>query len=169
MNLDQTVLKAYLHYNPDTGVFTARKACGIRPAGRVLGSKSRHGYVQITVAKRTYTAQRLAWFYAYGEYPDGVIDHINRARDDNRLCNLRNVNRSQNAFNTIAVRGQSGIRGVSPTSPSRRKHCKKLWQAHISVNGKRKELGRFYTLEEAAAARKTAEKEIQSVGCGHDV
>ena len=161
MDLDQTTLKAYLHYDPDTGVFTCRKSWGKRPPGRVLGSKSQHGYLQITVAGKTYTAQRLAWLYVHGKWPVGVVDHINRIRDDNCLSNLRDVNYSQNALNTTAINGRSNVRGVYPTSPSRRKRSKKLWRADISVNGKRIDLGRFYTLEEAVAARKAAEERFK--------
>ena len=145
-------LKAYLHYNPDTGVFTARKACGRRPVGRVLGSKTRHGYVQVSVGSRSYTAQRLAWLYTHGKWPDGVVDHINRARDDNRICNLRCVNYSQNALNTEYTTSKAKTRGVTYAPP---------WKATIQVNGKRKDLGRFHTLEEAVAARKAAEEKYK--------
>ena len=147
MNLD--TLKAHLHYDPNTGVFTRLKAWGSKPAGRVLDSKNSHGYVQISVAGRSYTAQRLAWFYVHGEWPDGVIDHINRVRDDNRLCNLRCVNQSTNSLNTEYARGKSKVRGVTYLPP---------WKARITINGKRKELGRFHTFEEAVAARKKAEQ-----------
>jgi hypothetical protein len=149
--MDLAKLKSYVHYDPDTGVFTAKRACGSRPAGRVLNSKNRHGYVQISAANRSYTAQRLAWFYVHGVWPDGVIDHINRVRDDNRLCNLRCVNRSVNALNTEYAKGKSKVRGVTYVPP---------WKATITINGKRKDLGRFHTLEEAVAARKKAEQNL---------
>jgi hypothetical protein len=146
--MDLATLKEYLRYNPDTGVFTALKAWGKRPAGRVLGSTTRHGYIQITVCNRAYTAQRLAWFYTHGVWPNGVIDHINRIRNDNRLCNLRCVSQSQNALNTEYTTSKAKVRGVI--------YCKP-WKATIQVNGKRKDLGRFDTLEEAINARKKAE------------
>ena len=145
-------LKAYLHYDPNTGVFTARKACGSRPAGRVLGSTNQHGYLQISVKGRSYTAQRLAWLYVYGKWPDGVVDHINRARNDNRICNLRDVNRTQNSLNTEYTTSKAKTRGVTYRPP---------WRATIQVNGKRKNLGDFYTLEDAVAARKAAEEKYK--------
>jgi len=151
MHMDTATLKAYLHYDQDTGVFTCLKAWGSKPAGRVLNSKNKHGYVQISVAGTSYTAQRLAWFYVHGKWPDGVVDHINRVRDDNRLCNLRCVNRSVNALNTEYAKGKSKVRGVTYVPP---------WKATITVNGKRKTLGRFHTLEEAAVARKKAEQNL---------
>jgi len=146
--MDIAKLKSHLHYDSNTGVFTCLKAWGSKPAGRVLNSKNRHGYVQISVGGRSYTAQRLAWFYVHGEWPDGVIDHINRVRDDNRFCNLRCINHSANSLNTEYARGKSKVRGVTYVPP---------WKATITVNGKRKTLGRFHSLEEAASARKKAE------------
>jgi hypothetical protein len=146
--MDQTTLKNYLSYNPNTGVFTRNNAWGRRPAGSVLNSKNNHGYVQISVANRSYTAQRLAWLYVYGEWPAGVVDHINRVRDDNRIDNLRCVSYSQNALNTEYTTSRAKVRGVTYCPP---------WKATIQVNGKRKDLGRFHTLEEAVAARKAAE------------
>jgi hypothetical protein len=145
-------LKAYLHYDPDTGVFTARKVCGSRPAGRVLGSTTSQGYVQVSVGSRSYTAQRLAWLYVHGKWPKGVVDHINRVRNDNRICNLRDVNRSRNSLNTEYTTSKAKVRGVTYAPP---------WRAFIQVDGKRKDLGRFHTLEEAVAARKAAEKEYK--------
>jgi antitoxin YefM len=80
----------------------------------------------------------------------------NRNRLDNRLVNLRVTTRSTNLHNSPS-RGESGIKGVSMISPSRRKKSKKLWQARIQVNNEEHDLGSFYTMEEAAAARKFAE------------
>jgi hypothetical protein len=145
-------LKAYLHYDPNTGVFTAKKACGSRPAGRVLGSSKLDGYIQISVSSRSYTAQRLAWLYVYGKWPDGVVDHINRVRSDNRICNLRDVSHSQNSLNTEYTTSKAKVRGVTYRPP---------WRAVIQVDGKRKNLGDFYTLEEAVAARKAAESKFK--------
>ena len=147
-----TELKDYLHYDPDTGVFTARKACGRRPVGRVLGSTTKAGYVQVSVGAKNYTAQRLAWLYFHGKWPDGVVDHINRVRNDNRICNLRDVSYSQNSLNTEYTTSKAKTRGVTYRPP---------WRAVIQVDGKRKNLGDFYTLEEAVAARKAAEEKYK--------
>lgn len=66
------------------------------------------------------------------------VDHTNHNKLDNRKENLRVCTRSQNARNTHKhVGNTSGYKGVSIDS-SRNK-----WQAHIKVEGRRINLGRF--------------------------
>lgn len=79
-------------------------------------------------------------------FPDlEECDHVNRAGLDNRRCNLRSVTRRQNCHN----RGKrndntSGYIGVHWHTQS------KQWHTYITVNGKRKYLGRFDDKREAA-------------------
>lgn len=136
-------IRAYLAYNPDTGVFTWIK----RPSNRVCigqeaGSYNQPlGYFQITVLGLHTYAHRLAWFYVHGEWPE-EIDHINGVRHDNRLCNLRPATKKQNCENrVVSARSKSGIRGVH--------QCKKtqLWVARIHHHGKGRSLGYFKTPE----------------------
>jgi hypothetical protein len=143
--LTQSELKDYLHYDPDTGIFTLVKLHRRRPAGTVLGG-ARQGYLQLTVKKRTYPAARLAWLYMVGEHPNGVIDHINRVRDDNRWVNLRCVSYSDNAVNSEYARGVLGVRGVryAEITP---KNKKPYLAAFQKGNVRRKK--RFNTIEEA--------------------
>jgi len=61
------------------------------------------------MGQRRYLAARLAWFYTHGVWPVGEMDHINRNRDDNRLCNLRVVTRKENCKNS-GVRGHNRLR-----------------------------------------------------------
>ena len=41
-------------------------------------------------------AHRAAWAIHFGEWPKGEIDHINGDASDNRIINLRVVNRTEN-------------------------------------------------------------------------
>lgn len=68
-------------------------------------------------------------------------DHFNGNSLDNRRENLRHVNRSTN----IANRTDADTRGVFFCSQTQR------WAARLSMNGKRRFLGRFDTKEEALA------------------
>jgi hypothetical protein len=140
-------LNSVLNYCPDTGLFTwkARVANRVR-IGDQAGSL-RDGYIYIAIKNVQYGAHRLAWLMLYNARPR-QIDHINGIKHDNRLCNLREVTQSENLKNKAKSRtnttGCSGVHFVG-------------WKASINVNGKRKHLGSFQTLEEAVAARKAAE------------
>lgn len=85
--------------------------------------------------------------------PKGMlVDHINRNKKDNRICNLRICNKSQNAYNTTLNRlNKSGYKGVYF-----RKDTKK-WVAEIKHNYKKHCLGCFNSKEEAIEARKKYE------------
>lgn len=151
--ITQERLKQLLNYDPDTGVFRwlVNRKPTIR-AGDVAGC-TRRGYAIIKIDQRIYFSHRLAWLYAYGRWPTGDVDHINRARNDNRLCNLRECSRSENCQNTSRrLRNTSGHKGVSWVS-SRNK-----WVAQIVIHGKNVNLGRYALLEDAIAARNAAEK-----------
>ena len=79
-----------VQYDPHTGQVSGRKP-----------TKTKAGYYEVTIKYRRYYVHRLAWFLVHGEQPDD-IDHINRDRSDNRLCNLRNVSRKVNAANNAS-------------------------------------------------------------------
>lgn len=152
-------LRAALAYDPATGIFTRRTKWGSQQVGDTPGCKSPQGYWQIGVNSKTYPAHRLAWLHVHGEWPEGDIDHINRDRSDNRLENLRAVNRSENLHNS-PNRKKSGVKGVSLVSPSWQKRTKNIWRASIMINYKRYYLGAYATFEEAVKARKQAELEL---------
>ena len=154
-------LKAILAYDPETGIFTRRKPWGSRKAGDAPGCISKYGYWQIGVFNQTYGAQVLAWLYAYGEWPSGLVDHINQIRTDNRIANLRLLDYSTNAHNTgVRETNTSGVKGVSLRSLRNGKRVGKPWIAYIMASGKRTHLGCYDTFEEAVAARRKAEQEL---------
>jgi hypothetical protein len=138
-----------LHYAPHTGVFTWRITTQRTKAGNEAGAvNGANGYVRITLAGVAYKAHRLAWFYVYGEWPDGPIDHINRNRSDNRIVNLRCVTKQQNAQN-MSKRKNSAckFKGVSPLTRDKTKFV-----AQIRYDGKQQKLGIFSSQEEAHKA-----------------
>lgn len=146
--LTQDELKSLLMYDPATGVFTWRvsRPTKIKP-GDVAGNVNPKGYVSVGVKGKIYRAHRLAWLYVHGRWPHNEIDHINRIRNDNRIVNLREADRSVNTQNTnLHGRNTSGFRGVG----WHKQH--QAWRARISVNGKTKNLGYFPSREDAAEA-----------------
>lgn len=64
------------------------------------GSLDKDGYLIIKIKGRQFKAHRIVWFLCNGEFPNGVIDHINRNRTDNRIENLRDVSQAENVKNT---------------------------------------------------------------------
>lgn len=134
------------NYCPDTGIFTYKVTKGSRAvAGNRAGTLNNIGYRLIKIKEYLYLEHRLAWFYCFKEWPTGVLDHINRVRDDNRLDNLREVTESDNLHNmSTPKRNSSGIKGVSMQSGR--------WCARIMINRKEVHLGRYDTKEEAAEA-----------------
>jgi len=148
--ITQEQLKERLHYEPETGVFTWLNG---RRKAKTAGWKNTYEYLQIKLTvdgvTKQYLAHRLAWFYMFGKWPK-EIDHINRDRSDNRLCNLRLANRSQALINRFTKHEASGFRGTNLDARVNK------WQAQIgtTINGERRRyhLGYFDTREEAAAA-----------------
>lgn len=153
--LTQDYLQSILEYNPDTGVFTWRVRRGRNcPAGKVAGRIATGGYRQIGINGRLYLAHRIAWLITHGRWPADQIDHINRVRDDNRLINLREATRTENQRNqSLYKNNTSGLCGVGWYKPTGK------WMAHISIDGKLKNLGYFDNLFDAGCARKSAEIE----------
>ena len=133
-------IQTNLQYDPTSGIVSG-------------GSYSRFkdGYVLVTVgeagSKKAMRAHRIACFLSYGRRP-AEIDHRNLIRDDNRLENLREASRSQNASNTVSrhlcARVKSRHKGVY--------HDRGRWQAKIKHAGKDMYLGIFATEDEAHAA-----------------
>ena len=90
-------------YNSETGIITT-------PTGIDVKRKTISGYIHLSVFKDgkrySFLGHQFAWFYTYKELPK-CIDHINRVKTDNRIINLRSVNKSQNAMNMNNVKGYS--------------------------------------------------------------
>lgn len=84
-----------------------------------------------------------------------IPDHIHGVESihDNRKSNLRIVTPSQNNMNQkMRLDNKSGVRGVYWDKVEQK------WRAEISINGKKKHLGRFDDFEEAVRIRKEMEE-----------
>lgn len=145
-------LRELVSYDEFTGEFTRIKAVKGFAIGDPIGYRSEAGYIIICLDGVDYRAHRLAIFYTSGKWPPEQVDHENRIRDDNRLCNLKLCTNAENSLNSsIQSNNTSGHVGVS-WDKSRGK-----WAAEIRSKGKRERLGRFDKLEDAVATRKAAE------------
>jgi len=150
-----------LSYDADTGVFKW-KACNkpnwnARYAGTIAGTVSDNGYLIISLRGFRYRAHRLAWYYVNGSMPCGDIDHLNRDRLDNRICNLRDVGRSVNLKNSsLRGRNKTGVCGVF-----KRKDCNSYLAYAIGDDGV-KVSKTFCDFFEAVCFRKSIESKMST-------
>jgi len=142
-----------ISYDPETGIFTWRVDKTRVSIGDKAGRINTSGHRQIGINNRRYLAHRLAWWICWGEWPEFMLDHINRNPDDNRIQNLRPSNSSLNNQNTNLKRNNvSGHKGVYWDTRN------KCWRAYIRIKRKGIHLGSFHDKEEAIIARKNAEQ-----------
>ena len=157
-------LNEVLRYDPESGklfwrdrgreFFETQRAFSTwnaRYAGLEAFTSVKEGYRIGTVFGVKMRAHRVIWALVYGCWPTAFIDHINGQRDDNRLSNLRQATRSENAMNRrLQVHSTSGFKGVCFDKSAGK------WVAHIKRDGVRRTLGRFSSADEAAAAYNSA-------------
>ena len=151
----EAVLRA-VRYEPETGLFYwAIKRKGGRGVGKIAGATNAAGYTVIRIDGKDYYAHRLAWLFTHGRWPACEIDHRNGVRSDNRISNLREADRSSNMHNLQGARKDSktGVLGVSPHAGG--------YVASIHVRGKKRHLGSFRTIEEAAAVYRNAKAALR--------
>lgn len=156
--VSQEYMKSILEYDHVTGIFKWLVAKGgFVKKGMVAGRSYGKGYIGIHVDGKTYVSHRLAWVYIFGDntlYESDQIDHINHDRTDNRIENLRIVDRSNNQRNRAKNKNNtSGFCGVTWNKANNR------WQVQIMVKGKAKYLGSFKEKSCAISARKEGNKE----------
>jgi hypothetical protein len=143
-----TRLRGLVYYDKETGIFFSRKS------NKVLGSPKATGYLTVQLGVKSYSLHRLAWLYRTGEFPVGVIDHLDHNKQNNAWYNLRETTQVDNCKNQqLAKSNSSGFTGV------RWNIKKKRWTAAIKVKRKNIHLGSFDSFEDAVIARQEANEE----------
>lgn len=149
-----------LNYAPDTGAFTWRVARpNVAKPGQPAGSR-RHDYMILRLDGVNYMAHRVAWLIVHGAWPADEIDHVNGEKFDNRLANLRVVDRSGNKENMRAARAdnKSGFLGVH-IKPA---NTRRPFVASIRVDGALKHIGAFSTPEAAHRAYVERKRQVHA-------
>lgn len=135
--------------DPGTGFLFWRSG---KKAGERAGGINSQGYRRIYLSGRYEQEHRVVWRMMHGEWPSLQIDHLNGNRSDNRPCNLRLADCSDQMKNRARpLNNTSGHHGVTFNKKSGK------WQAQIGVGGKSVYLGLFSSIEMAAEARSKAE------------
>jgi len=121
--VDIELIKLRFSYDPCTGIIRHKRN------GKVAFSTIQNtGHMHGAFMDKFYKAHRVAWVIYYGTYPKNDIDHINGIRHDNRIENLRDVNRSTNMMNAKKYsRNSSGKSGVSLNG--------NVWRVQTKVDG----------------------------------
>lgn len=155
-NLTADRLRALLSYNPETGEFHwAISARGIRRGRRTGCLDKSTGYIVIRVDGKKRYAQRLAWLYVTGEWPNPGVDHWDKDKTNNRFANLREADKAENAWNTgMPATNTSGSKGVSFHKATGK------FRADIKVRNQPMFLGLFVTFDEARAAWRDAARKL---------
>lgn len=100
------------HENGKVFVKKGRPGSVYRVGDEILGTKNKDGYIYIRAQSRaggshanvSCPRSHLVWYGKHGKWPTGVLDHINRVRDDDRVSNLRDITCSENNLNTGKTR-----------------------------------------------------------------
>ncbi len=150
------LLKEYLSYNADTGIFKWQKSPGAKcPVGSIAGSDS-HGYVMLSLRGMRFSAHRVAWAFTHSVWPKYEIDHIDGDPGNNKIVNLRDVTSAQNSQNRKGrnINNTSGVTGVAWHKN------REEWLARICIDGTTYNLGWFKTKEAAVKARFNMEEAV---------
>lgn len=117
-------------------------------AGCEAGTIAKNGRLYAQVDGKKMLVHRIIWALHHGDCPE-FLDHIDGNPLNNRIENLRQATKAQNAMNRkVKSDNQLGVKGVS------KRHNK--FCANIMVGGKNLFLGMFNTINEASNAYKLA-------------
>lgn len=158
------LLRQIIDYNPLEGTFHWREwplklfkssaaafLWNHEKAGKdIFPKKNVNLYSVISILGTNFPAHRVAWAIHHGKWPTADVDHINGARGDNRICNLREAVGAINQRNrALSKNNTSGHVGVTKSKNGK-------WIAYILD----RVIGTFPTFEDAVQAREKAQAEI---------
>jgi hypothetical protein len=107
-------------YDEETGQLFWKVRGRGRQLNRPAGNYNDQGYRIVMIEYKNYRASRIIWLLKTGYWPKNEIDHIDRNRKNNRFENLRDVTRSENAFNgSPHYDSKSRLKGVSQARSGR--------------------------------------------------
>jgi hypothetical protein len=144
-----------LSYNEHTGDLVWKIApSNSVVAGQIAGSIELSGYRSVRLKGKAQLAHRVAWFLFYKTWPLLDIDHLDGKKDNNKIENLRLVDKLENCKNLKkSKRNTSGVTGVHWNKKLQK------WKVAINSDCRNIHLGYFTEFNLAVETRKQAEKD----------
>ena len=158
LNVTREEFLQRLNYDPESGiiVWTAKGNSKKVIVGNRAGSISPYGHRVIRWNGYIFPEHRVIWLLYYGNWPTGHIDHINHNEQDNRIVNLRDVEKCVNNRNqSKRSNNTTGHSGVWINN----KNSKKKFMSEVTFEGKRVHLQSHYSIEDAITKRNEILKE----------
>ena len=127
---------------------------------KIMKQRTDQGYRKVNLykngeQKRKAVHRIVCEAFNLNPHSKSCVDHIDRNTSNNHLQNLRWATRSENQMNrSKQSNNTSGVTGVHWNT------CKKKWFATIKIDGVKKHLGCFDSIDEAKKARITAVDEM---------
>lgn len=123
----------FFDIRPEEGKIYCRKTRSGSPykvGDEILGTRNKDGYVYIRAqnkrggswASTSAPRSHFIWYGNHGVWPQQLLDHENRVRDDDRIGNLRDISVSQNNMNNGKKSKYPPF--VTPYRPTGREHTK---------------------------------------------
>lgn len=157
----QARIKELLRYDPNTGLFTWAQSRGPNIAGTQAGWVHKTGYIYIGIDGKAYKAHRVAWVFVHGDAPQGLLDHVDRNPQNNRIANLREVSEHQSNQNKrLYKNNRAGVKGIGWQANARK------WRVRIQANGHVHHLGTYETFDAAVKAREAGEQRLHTLQKG---
>lgn len=154
-------LEYFFDYDKFNGVFYRKNPTNKKlKIGETVGSVTKKGYLKTNINGNFYFIHRLVWLHETGEMPNGIIDHINCDKKDNRFENLRIVTSKQNSHNRNKANSSnksSGLLGVTWNKQYGK------WQSRIMESGKAFLIGLFDDKNDAHSAYLDAKSKIHKI------
>lgn len=155
--VDGQVTGRLFHKSRPVEWFSTQMACDLWNAkwsGReAMTSIHESGYRFGSLFRGNAKAHRVLWKMLYGGLCPEEIDHKNGIPHDNWPDNLKASDRLRNSWNQKKrATNTSGVNGVRWNKDRNR------WSARIMIEYREKHLGYFKTKEDAAKARREADK-----------
>jgi hypothetical protein len=138
-------IRSILDLDAETGALRWKQKIAKKVVvGAEAGRPMSNGYKRIQIDKVRLLAHHVVFALTHNYWPS-EIDHINNDPSDNRPCNLREVTRSQNNWNTRKpTHNTSGVKGVF------KQRSGVTWTVRLKCYGKLYRVGKFPTAGSAS-------------------